>query len=50
MTCCYECGVRSKANAGLFKVGIQSGKLKISPGDIAEKSFVNKSVHCCLEN
>ena len=50
MTCWYEGGVRSKADAGLLKVGIQSGKLKSFPGEIAEKTFVKNSVHCCLEN
>ena len=49
MTCWYEGGVRLKADAGLLKVGIQSGKLKVIPSEIAE-NFVKKSVHCCLEN
>ena len=48
--CWYEGGVRSKADSGLLKVGIQSGKLKIFPGETAEKASVKKSVHCCLEN
>ena len=48
--CWYEGGVRSKADAGLLKVCIQSGKLKVFPGEIAEISSVKKSVHSCLEN